>query len=95
MFLKMLSQDPGQAAPPKKSSLKPTGAAQAKENTQPRFFGQGEAGAIPAALHPRDWNIKGSLGSRNLGLYSSKPLAGPHLKHFQLGQRKSSGLEFC
>lgn len=67
----MLSQDSVQVAPLKKSFLKQTAAAQAKENTQPHFFGRGEAGAIPAALHPRDWNIKGSLGSRNLGLYGT------------------------
>lgn len=51
-FPKIWSQDSVQAAPPKKSFLKQTGAAQAKENTQPCFFGQGRGRSYSWCITP-------------------------------------------
>lgn len=64
---KMLSQDSVQAAPPKKSFLKHTGAAQAKENTQPCFFGQGRGRSYSCCITPPGLEYKRIPGQQEFG----------------------------
>lgn len=66
-FPKMLSQDSVQAAPPKKSFLKQSGAAQAKENTQPYFFGQRRGRSYSCCITPLGLEYKRIPGQQEFG----------------------------
>lgn len=84
-FPKMPSQDSGRAAPPKKPFLKQTGAAQAKENTQPRFFGQGRGRSYSCCITPQGLEYKRIPGQQEFGTLLQQTPCGASSEAFSAG----------